>query len=248
MTSPFEEDSSSGDKSEPVDLKKQYPDAKEVADFHRNSDRDKSKYSIHHSLGLGRYQASAGDHIHDGSSGTSLLGDSRFTGDVSNLFDLGNIVQSLLGDLTESVGGEDDTSHSGDSYDHVPYVTIASLRDLMDKVDDLNLEDDTGWTALSLVSGISPSPVYPQYMIRAGYISFRGGISNSSLAPSSDNNVASIPYIARPHKGSAVTPAATEAASVKGVWLFRTSGMLELRVGSLSGYYYLDGITFPVGY
>ena len=51
-----------------------FPTAKEVENFHRNSDINKRPESIHHSLGLSHNQAAYGDHQHDGSTGTLLFG------------------------------------------------------------------------------------------------------------------------------------------------------------------------------
>lgn len=45
---------------------KRAPDGKTVAWFHRESDVDQGEFSMHHTLGQGAYQASPGNHNHDG--------------------------------------------------------------------------------------------------------------------------------------------------------------------------------------
>lgn len=44
--------------------------SKEVADFHKNADKDGSAKALHHTLGYGPNQAAPGNHSHDG--GTSI--------------------------------------------------------------------------------------------------------------------------------------------------------------------------------
>lgn len=48
------------------------PTAKEVTEFHVNSDRDSSADAIHHTLGTGVNQAASGAHNHDGSNSVKL--------------------------------------------------------------------------------------------------------------------------------------------------------------------------------
>ena len=42
------------------------PSSEEVNALHLNSDKDSSAVALHHTLGLGPYQASPGNHTHDG--------------------------------------------------------------------------------------------------------------------------------------------------------------------------------------
>jgi hypothetical protein len=42
------------------------PSSEEVNAFHLNSDKDSSSGALHHTLGIGPYQASPGNHTHDG--------------------------------------------------------------------------------------------------------------------------------------------------------------------------------------
>ncbi len=44
------------------------PDPRTVNGFHARSDLDSSQSAQHHTIGIGHNQASAGDHVHDGSS------------------------------------------------------------------------------------------------------------------------------------------------------------------------------------
>lgn len=44
------------------------PEPKVVRQFHARSDVDSSTLSQHHTIGIGHNQATAGDHIHDGTS------------------------------------------------------------------------------------------------------------------------------------------------------------------------------------
>lgn len=48
------------------------PPAKDVNDFHTNSDKDSSQSSQHHSIGNQRNNASGGDHDHRGQNGRKL--------------------------------------------------------------------------------------------------------------------------------------------------------------------------------
>lgn len=57
---------------------------KEVAEFHKNSDLNKSAEAQHHTIGLGLYEAASGGHIHDGRTGRPLLDGVIFTGSRSN--------------------------------------------------------------------------------------------------------------------------------------------------------------------
>lgn len=53
-------------------MEKGLPSPKEVELFHKNSDKDGSPTSIHHTLGNGPNQASPGDHTHDGGTSKEL--------------------------------------------------------------------------------------------------------------------------------------------------------------------------------
>lgn len=48
------------------------PSSAEVEKFHTHADTDGDEGSLHHTLGPGRSQASAGDHTHDGGSSKVL--------------------------------------------------------------------------------------------------------------------------------------------------------------------------------
>jgi hypothetical protein len=48
------------------------PSPEEVSVFHLNSDRDSSALAQHHTLGLGPYQASPGNHNHDGKNSARI--------------------------------------------------------------------------------------------------------------------------------------------------------------------------------
>lgn len=49
------------------------PTAEQVEKAHRNSDRDSRKEAQHHTLGPAPFQASPGDHKHDGSDSALIL-------------------------------------------------------------------------------------------------------------------------------------------------------------------------------
>lgn len=48
------------------------PDPRTVNTFHSRSDVDASQSAQHHTIGIGHNQASAGDHVHDGSSSRKI--------------------------------------------------------------------------------------------------------------------------------------------------------------------------------
>jgi len=48
------------------------PPLDEVNAFHLNSDKDSSALALHHTLGLKPYQASPGNHTHDGKDSPQL--------------------------------------------------------------------------------------------------------------------------------------------------------------------------------
>jgi len=49
------------------------PDARKVSEFHQNDDLDTSARAHHHTLGPNPYQASPGDHKHDGTDSPLIL-------------------------------------------------------------------------------------------------------------------------------------------------------------------------------
>ena len=49
------------------------PNAKQVLDFHTNSDKDGSPQAQHHTLGPTANQAAAGNHTHDGGQSAALV-------------------------------------------------------------------------------------------------------------------------------------------------------------------------------
>lgn len=50
-----------------------YPPAEEVERFHTNSDVNTRREALHHTLGSSSFQASPGDHTHDGSDSRPIL-------------------------------------------------------------------------------------------------------------------------------------------------------------------------------
>lgn len=56
------------------------PPANEVDDFHTNADTDIRSESLHHTLGPGNTQASAGNHTHNGGDSPLLLSGMTITG------------------------------------------------------------------------------------------------------------------------------------------------------------------------
>jgi hypothetical protein len=65
-----------------VDLtaKDRPPTAEEVEKLHTNADTDTRKESVHHTIGVGESQASAGNHSHRGGDSVQLLGGVTITG------------------------------------------------------------------------------------------------------------------------------------------------------------------------
>lgn len=49
-----------------------FPSTQEVNDFHLNSDRDSSATALHHTIGRNPYQASPGNHNHDGKNSARI--------------------------------------------------------------------------------------------------------------------------------------------------------------------------------
>lgn len=81
------------------------PTAKQVLDFHTNSDADGSPKAQHHTLGPGPNQAAAGNHTHDGGNSaplTELLSDITVTGATDTA-----ALRSLLDELSAKFGLND---------------------------------------------------------------------------------------------------------------------------------------------
>ena len=93
----------------PVDasLANRFPTPREVDDFHRNADKDKNQDSLHHTLGPGRYQASPGDHVHDGGTSFPLFTDVTFTGSKTN--NVSSILSQIIAALVAK-GARDETT------------------------------------------------------------------------------------------------------------------------------------------
>lgn len=85
-----------------------YLSAKQVDDIHRNADRDKNQNSLHHTLGTGRYQSAAGDHIHDGSTGAALLDDVIIEGNLNTQAGVASAVTAIAQAL-EKLGAANNT-------------------------------------------------------------------------------------------------------------------------------------------
>lgn len=71
------------------------PTAEEVTQFHKNADTDVRAEAIHHTLGIDSYQASPGNHRHDGSDSVLLLEGVVITG-VTDAARINSIIQALV--------------------------------------------------------------------------------------------------------------------------------------------------------
>lgn len=91
------------------------PPSKTVNDFHRNSDVDHRAESQHHTIGTSRYNAAAGDHIHDGSTGSALLDGVTFTGNAGSTDDQHTILKDITAALV-NLGAEDNTTDTGSPF------------------------------------------------------------------------------------------------------------------------------------
>jgi len=58
--------------------------AEQVEELHRNADTDVRRESLHHTLGPRGTQAAAGDHTHNGSDSSPLLGGLTISGSRSS--------------------------------------------------------------------------------------------------------------------------------------------------------------------
>lgn len=85
----------------------QYPSAKTVTDFHRNSDVDTRSESQHHTLGTGRTNSSPGDHKHDGGSSLALMPDIIFSGVITSYNK--SVLKQIMAALVQ-LGATDTTS------------------------------------------------------------------------------------------------------------------------------------------
>lgn len=72
------------------------PSAEQVADFHTNSDADTRKEAQHHTLGIQPYQASPGDHTHDGGTSPLLLAGVTITGTRGSAANAASIISALV--------------------------------------------------------------------------------------------------------------------------------------------------------
>lgn len=70
-----------------------YPSAQDVLNAHKNSDVDNSETSQHHTLGPESYQASPGDHTHDGGNSPLLLSGYTLNGVKANP---GTVLPSII--------------------------------------------------------------------------------------------------------------------------------------------------------
>lgn len=78
------------------------PTPDEVNDFHTNSDVDDRLESQHHTLGSAPFQASPGDHIHDGKSSRRI----KFSDIEGGIFDIdGGHANSVYGGIPIIDGG-----------------------------------------------------------------------------------------------------------------------------------------------
>lgn len=81
------------------------PDSRVVADFHTNDDVDSDTDAHHHTLGMGRNQASPGSHKHDGTDSVPLLGDIEITGSRGGNTALASVIAALV-----ALGATDSTT------------------------------------------------------------------------------------------------------------------------------------------
>lgn len=81
------------------------PTPEEVDRFHENAPRDSRKEDIHHTIGTGRNQASAGDHNHRGGDSVQLLAGITITGSRGGNIALLSVIQCLV-----ALGATDSTT------------------------------------------------------------------------------------------------------------------------------------------
>lgn len=72
------------------------PPAEQVAEFHTNADTDTRRESAHHTLGIAPYQASPGDHTHDGGTSPLLLAGVTITGTRGSASNAASIIAALV--------------------------------------------------------------------------------------------------------------------------------------------------------
>lgn len=76
--------------------KKSTPTAKEVQEFHANSDKDGSPKALHHTLGPLPNQASPGNHSHDGGTSAELLLGTTISGSRGGNAAVASIIAALV--------------------------------------------------------------------------------------------------------------------------------------------------------
>lgn len=72
------------------------PSAKDVEQFHTNSDADVRPQSQHHTIGVGPNQAAAGDHNHYDGKSAQLFAGKTITGSKTNGTALASVIQILV--------------------------------------------------------------------------------------------------------------------------------------------------------
>jgi hypothetical protein len=83
------------------------PPARDVADFHKFSDKNVSTGALHHTIGMGANEVAPGRHYHNGSDSPTLLEDFTITGSRSGA--TANVLQQILIALA-AVGLKDSTT------------------------------------------------------------------------------------------------------------------------------------------
>lgn len=73
-----------------------FPSAKEVDDFHTNSDVDQRAESLHHTLGPAPAQAAPGNHNHDGGTSAPLWEGDSISGSRGGNVALGSVIALLV--------------------------------------------------------------------------------------------------------------------------------------------------------
>lgn len=82
------------------------PDTKTVEDFHKNAATDIRREDQHHTLGPGAFQASPGDHSHNGDDSVLLLEGFTINGTLTNPT---SVLPSIISALVR-LGADDGTS------------------------------------------------------------------------------------------------------------------------------------------
>lgn len=76
-----------------------------VEEFHTNSDVDRDKDAMHHTIGTNEFQAAAGSHTHNGSDSLLLLSNVELTGSRGGNTALASVIACLV-----SMGAKDSTT------------------------------------------------------------------------------------------------------------------------------------------